>query len=167
MERQPTFYPIVNWTISASAVDLFTGYTAGETCTSQFNYRLTRHSKAMCNFILYSVAPLLVRMASSSYFNVALFTSDFYGFLAEHTSHWTDENSLWQRSLSLRTLFFSSTRGIIDLCAALLTLFPSLWCCHRHPWIYFCHATHKPPDWVSFIITHNVNVPKNKASGAT
>ncbi|OJA10292.1 hypothetical protein AZE42_05010 [Rhizopogon vesiculosus] len=32
-------------------------------------------------FIVYSLAPLLFRMASSSYFNIALLTSDFYGLL--------------------------------------------------------------------------------------
>ncbi|KAH7909376.1 hypothetical protein BJ138DRAFT_1181079 [Hygrophoropsis aurantiaca] len=32
-------------------------------------------------FLLYSVAPILYRVASSAYFNIALLTSDFYGLL--------------------------------------------------------------------------------------
>jgi len=32
-------------------------------------------------FLLYSVAPILYRIASSAYFNIALLTSDFYGLL--------------------------------------------------------------------------------------
>jgi solute carrier family 35, member F1/2 len=32
-------------------------------------------------FILYTVAPLLYRLASSAYFNISLLTSDFYGLL--------------------------------------------------------------------------------------
>jgi hypothetical protein len=32
-------------------------------------------------FILYTVAPLLYRMASSTYYNISLLTSDFYGLL--------------------------------------------------------------------------------------
>jgi hypothetical protein len=32
-------------------------------------------------FTLYTVAPLLYRMASSAYFNISLLTSDFYGLL--------------------------------------------------------------------------------------
>ena len=31
--------------------------------------------------ILYTVAPLLYRMASSAYFNLSLLSSDFYGLL--------------------------------------------------------------------------------------
>lgn len=32
-------------------------------------------------FILYTVAPLLYRLASSTYYNISLLTSDFYGLL--------------------------------------------------------------------------------------
>ena len=32
-------------------------------------------------FILYTVAPLLYRMASSTYYNISLLTSEFYGLL--------------------------------------------------------------------------------------
>jgi hypothetical protein len=32
-------------------------------------------------FILYTVAPLLYRLASSAYFNLSLLSSDFYGLL--------------------------------------------------------------------------------------
>jgi hypothetical protein len=63
----------------SSVVGLLSGYTAGDTGISGFHYELTRYNKAM--FIVYSVAPLLFRMASSSYFNMALLTSDFYGLL--------------------------------------------------------------------------------------
>jgi len=56
----------------------------------QFSLWTETGHKAM--FILYSVAPLLFRMASSSYFNMALLTSDFYGLLfgqclVDHTFH--------------------------------------------------------------------------------
>jgi solute carrier family 35, member F1/2 len=32
-------------------------------------------------FILYTVAPMLYRLASSTYYNISLLTSDFYGLL--------------------------------------------------------------------------------------
>lgn len=32
-------------------------------------------------FILYTVAPMLYRLASSAYFNLSLLSSDFYGLL--------------------------------------------------------------------------------------
>lgn len=32
-------------------------------------------------FILYTVAPILYRMASSAYYNLSLLSSDFYGLL--------------------------------------------------------------------------------------
>ena len=32
-------------------------------------------------FVLYTVAPLLYRLASSAYFNLSLLSSDFYGLL--------------------------------------------------------------------------------------
>ena len=32
-------------------------------------------------YILYTVAPILYRMASSAYYNISLLTSDFYGLL--------------------------------------------------------------------------------------
>jgi len=40
---------------------------------------LVAYTTAM--FILYTVAPLLYRMASSAYYNISLLTSDFYGLL--------------------------------------------------------------------------------------
>ncbi|TFK51739.1 DUF914-domain-containing protein [Heliocybe sulcata] len=40
---------------------------------------LVAYTAAM--FILYTVAPLLYRMASSAYYNISLLTSDFYGLL--------------------------------------------------------------------------------------
>jgi len=44
-------------------------------------------------FILYTVAPLLYRMASSAYYNISLLTSDFYGllfglFLFHYSPYW-------------------------------------------------------------------------------
>jgi solute carrier family 35 protein F1/2 len=44
-------------------------------------------------FILYTVAPLLYRMASSGYYNISLLTSDFYGllfglFLFHYSPYW-------------------------------------------------------------------------------
>ena len=40
---------------------------------------LVAYTTAM--FVLYTVAPLLYRMASSAYYNISLLTSDFYGLL--------------------------------------------------------------------------------------
>ena len=40
---------------------------------------LVAYTAAM--FILYTVAPLLYRLASSTYYNISLLTSDFYGLL--------------------------------------------------------------------------------------
>lgn len=40
---------------------------------------LVAYTAAM--FILYTVAPILYRMASSAYYNISLLTSDFYGLL--------------------------------------------------------------------------------------
>ncbi|TRM65292.1 hypothetical protein BD626DRAFT_488292 [Schizophyllum amplum] len=40
-------------------------------------------------FILYTVAPLLYRAASSTYYNISLLTADFYGLLfAHYTPYW-------------------------------------------------------------------------------
>lgn len=40
---------------------------------------LVAYTAAM--FILYTVAPILYRMASSAFYNISLLTSDFYGLL--------------------------------------------------------------------------------------
>lgn len=40
---------------------------------------LIAYTSAM--FILYTVAPILYRMASSAYYNLSLLSSDFYGLL--------------------------------------------------------------------------------------
>ena len=40
---------------------------------------LVAYTAAM--FILYTVAPMLYRSASSAYYNISLLTSDFYGLL--------------------------------------------------------------------------------------
>ena len=50
-------------------------------------------------FILYTVAPILYRMASSAYYNLSLLSSDFYGlifglFLFVRSVHSHDEPSL-------------------------------------------------------------------------
>jgi len=39
-------------------------------------------------FILYSVAPLLYRLASSAFFNLSLLSSDFYGLLFGEWTNW-------------------------------------------------------------------------------
>ena len=61
---------------------------------------LVAYTAAM--FILYTVAPILYRMASSAYYNISLLTSDFYGllfglFLFVRTSSW---RILSRRSIS-------------------------------------------------------------------
>lgn len=40
---------------------------------------LIAYTSAMC--ILYTVAPILYRMASSGYYNLSLLSSDFYGLI--------------------------------------------------------------------------------------
>ncbi|KIJ63079.1 hypothetical protein HYDPIDRAFT_134817 [Hydnomerulius pinastri MD-312] len=67
-----TLMPQMSW--NGATIGLLVGYTA-----------------AM--FTLYSLAPLLYRTASSSYFNIALLTSDFYGllfglFLFHYSPYW-------------------------------------------------------------------------------
>ncbi len=48
-------------------------------CRDYFDCNTLTSSIAM--FILYTVAPLLYRLASSAYFNLSLLSSDFYGLL--------------------------------------------------------------------------------------
>jgi hypothetical protein len=60
-------------------VGLLIAYTAGADIS-----RLIEHSPliyVIAMFILYTVAPILYRLASSAYFNLSLLTSDFFGLL--------------------------------------------------------------------------------------
>lgn len=53
-------------------------------------------------FIFFSLAPLLYRTASSSYFNMSLLTSDFYGLIFGMSSHsLLDMNTNPRRTRSL------------------------------------------------------------------
>ena len=49
------------------------------TCLGDLVGLLVAYTAAM--FILYTVAPILYRMASSAYYNLSLLSSDFYGLL--------------------------------------------------------------------------------------
>ena len=49
------------------------------TCLDDLVGLLVAYTAAM--FILYTVAPILYRMASSAYYNLSLLSSDFYGLL--------------------------------------------------------------------------------------
>ena len=58
-------------------------YTYGRVMTDVESIKtvglLVAYTAAM--FILYTVAPILYRMASSAYYNLSLLSSDFYGLL--------------------------------------------------------------------------------------
>jgi len=65
-------------------------------------------------FILYTVAPLLYRLASSAYFNISLLTSDFYGllfglFLFNFTPYWLYFPSFSVVILGLFVYFWHAT----------------------------------------------------------
>lgn len=49
--------------------------------TTRWSFNIFTSSFPIAMFILYTVAPLLYRLASSAYFNISLLTSDFYGLL--------------------------------------------------------------------------------------
>jgi len=72
--------------------------------------------------ILYTVAPLLYRLASSAYFNLSLLSSDFYGllfglFLYNYSPYWLYFVSFVVVMAGLITYFWHSTpeeQGILD-----------------------------------------------------
>jgi Solute carrier family 35 len=95
-------------------------------------------------FILYTVAPLLYRLASSAYFNLSLLSSDFFGLL--FGAHMT-ANSLLKNLSDLRlrpfplrmfylsfssTLLKNATRTVTAL-QAVLALLPFLFSGHLGP----------------------------------
>ena len=87
-------------------------------------------------FILYTVAPLLYRLASSAYFNLSLLSSDFYGLLfGKITSHFS--NSPLTRALICATGLFLFVRRafcILLFATFLSTIFEK----HFQPyWLYF------------------------------
>jgi solute carrier family 35, member F1/2 len=66
-------------------------------------------------FILYTVAPLLYRMASSAYYNLSLLSSDFYGllfglFLFHYKPYWLYFPAFVVVLLGLVVYFWSATR---------------------------------------------------------
>jgi len=64
------------------AVGLLVAYTSGmPTGLLNHLFDMTYASIYAAMVILYTVAPLLYRMASSAYFNLSLLSSDFYGLL--------------------------------------------------------------------------------------
>ncbi|KAG2011568.1 DUF914 domain membrane protein [Coprinopsis cinerea AmutBmut pab1-1] len=73
-------------------------------------------------FILYSVAPMIYRYASSAYFNLSLLSSDFYGllfglFLYKYSPYWLYFISFIVIIAGLITYFWHSTpeeQGILD-----------------------------------------------------
>ena len=61
-------------------------------------------------FVLYTVAPILYRMASSTYYNLSILSSDFYGllfglFLYVRPRHTSERNAL-TGFLALQAVFF-------------------------------------------------------------
>jgi len=65
-------------------------------------------------FILYTVAPMLYRLASSAYFNLSLLSSDFYGllfglFLFHYRPYWLYFPSFAVVILGLIVYFWHST----------------------------------------------------------
>jgi len=73
-------------------------------------------------FVLYTVAPLLYRLASSAYYNLSLLSSDFYGllfglFLFHYKPFWLYFPSFSVVILGLIIYFWSATpeeQGIVD-----------------------------------------------------
>jgi hypothetical protein len=66
-------------------------------------------------FILYTVAPLLYRMASSAYYNLSLLSSDFFGllfglFLFQYRPYWLYFPAFAVVLLGLVVYFWSATR---------------------------------------------------------
>jgi hypothetical protein len=66
-------------------------------------------------FILYTVAPLLYRMASSAYYNLSLLSSDFFGllfglFLFHYRPYWLYFPAFAVVLLGLVVYFWSATR---------------------------------------------------------
>ncbi|EIM86773.1 DUF914-domain-containing protein [Stereum hirsutum FP-91666 SS1] len=82
---------------------------------------LVAYTSAM--FILYTVAPLLYRLASSTYYNISLLTSDFYGllfglFLFHYSPYWLYFPSFVVVIVGLVVYFWRSTpeeQGKIDI----------------------------------------------------
>lgn len=78
-------------------------------------------------YILYTVAPLLYRMASSAYYNLSLLSSDFYGLLFGLF--------LFVRSSRTRCFFYNLTDVSLPALQALLALLPCICRCPGRP----CH----------------------------
>lgn len=74
--------------------------------------QLTEFNADAAMFILYTVAPLLYRLASSTYYNLSLLSSDFYGLL--FGEYW--------RLLTLADLFDDFRRRPIPIRTFLLLL---------------------------------------------
>lgn len=98
-------------------------------------------------FILYTVAPLLYRMASSTYYNISLLTSDFYGLLfgmylkISIVSMWSTDHPPSGLLLFVRIashLYFTNlTRVCLIICAALFAILVILSCiCSSHTGSY-------------------------------
>ena len=100
---------------------------------------LTRHPPPIAMFILYTVAPLLYRLASSAYFNLSLLSSDFYGLLfGKITSHFS--NSPLTRALICATgLFLFVRRAFASYCLQLF-LARSLKSTSNHTGSTFLHS---------------------------
>ena len=75
---------------------------------------IDQHPIAM--FILYTVAPLLYRLASSAYFNLSLLSSDFYGLLFGVSPHFKFRAGMCltsgHRTLPLRTFLSYIVCGV-------------------------------------------------------
>jgi len=84
-QQSVALYPS-NLTFARSHLGLFTSWALG-----RLHYWCVNHGSVyfqcidsvtlIAMFILYTVAPLLYRLASSAYFNLSLLSSDFYGLL--------------------------------------------------------------------------------------
>ena len=73
--------PNVPWT--GAVVGFLLAYTSGMShrCVRTMIYHIHSFNRIIAMFILYTTAPILYRMASSAYFNIALLSSDFFGLL--------------------------------------------------------------------------------------
>jgi hypothetical protein len=72
-------------------------------------------------FILYTVAPLLYRLASSAYYNLSLLSSDFFGllfglFLFHYRPYWLYFPAFVVVLVGLVVYFWSATRECFPVC---------------------------------------------------
>ncbi|KAJ7504503.1 DUF914-domain-containing protein [Mycena galericulata] len=99
-------------TWDGATIGLLIAYTAGKSPIRVSEFLLTNLPLAL--FILYTVAPLLYRMASSAYYNLSLLSSDWYGLiiglgLYHYSPYWLYFVAFALVLIGLITYFWNST----------------------------------------------------------